>query len=41
VSEITRSFGTAEVVPPIFAAWLPVAAATMFGVTFLLYKEDG
>ena len=28
-------------VPPAVAAWIPVVVAMFFGVTFLLYKEDG
>jgi lipopolysaccharide export system permease protein len=36
-----RAFGTAGFVPPAVAAWLPVIVAMFFGVTYLLYKEDG
>jgi lipopolysaccharide export system permease protein len=28
-------------VPTVVAAWVPVVVAMFFGVTFLLYKEDG
>lgn len=41
VSNLVRTFGNAGYVPPAIAAWVPVVAATFFGVTFLLYKEDG
>ena len=41
VTVLTKSFGTAGVVPPIVAAWLPVIVASALGVTVLLHKEDG
>lgn len=41
VSVLVKAFGTAGVVPPIVAAWIPVVVAMFFGVTFLLYREDG
>lgn len=41
ISVLVRAFGNAGFVPPYIAAWLPVIVALMFGVTFLLYKEDG
>ena len=41
VSVLVRAFGTAGFVPPAVAAWLPVIVAMFFGVTYLLYKEDG
>lgn len=41
VSVLVKAFGSAGFVPPAAAAWLPVLVATLFGVTFLLYKEDG
>lgn len=41
VSVLVKAFGTAGFVPPAIAAWLPVVVAMFFGVTFLLYKEDG
>ena len=41
VSVLVKAFGTAGFVPPVAAAWLPVLVASFFGVTFLLYKEDG
>lgn len=40
-SVLVKAFGTAGFVPPALAAWLPVVVAMFFGVTFLLYKEDG
>lgn len=40
-SVLVRAFGNAGFVPPYVAAWLPVVVAMFFGVTFLLYKEDG
>lgn len=41
VSVLVKAFGSAGFVPPVVAAWLPVLVAGFFGVTFLLYKEDG
>jgi len=41
VSVLVRAFGDAGLVPPVVAAWIPVVIASFFGVTFLLYKEDG
>lgn len=41
VSVLVKAFGNAGFVPPIAAAWIPVLVASFFGVTFLLYKEDG
>lgn len=41
VSVLVKAFGSAGLVPPVMAAWLPVLVASFFGVTFLLYKEDG
>jgi lipopolysaccharide export system permease protein len=41
VSVLVKAFGNAGFVPPYVAAWLPVVVAMFFGVTFLLYKEDG
>ncbi|GAB4349814.1 MAG: LPS export ABC transporter permease LptG [Oricola sp.] len=38
---MAKSFGSAGVIPPVLAAWLPVAIATLFGVTYLLDREDG
>lgn len=41
VSVLVRAFGNAGLVPPVIAAWIPVLVASFFGITFLLYKEDG
>lgn len=41
ISVLVKAFGTAGFVPPFVVAWIPVAIAMFFGVTFLLYKEDG
>ncbi len=41
VSVLVKAFGVAGFVPTAVAAWFPVVVATFFGVTFLLYKEDG
>lgn len=41
VTVLVRAFGSAGIMPPVVAAWTPVAIAVFFGVTYLLYKEDG
>lgn len=41
VTAITGSFGSAGMIPPVVAAWLPVSVATLFGVAYLLHREDG
>jgi lipopolysaccharide export system permease protein len=41
VSVLVKAFGGSGLVPPFVAAWFPVAVAVMFGVSFLLHKEDG
>ncbi|MCT7375927.1 LPS export ABC transporter permease LptG [Chelativorans salis] len=41
VSVLVKAFGSAGFVPPFVAAWVPVVVAMFFGVTFLLFKEDG
>lgn len=41
VSVLVKAFGNAGFVPAYVAAWVPVVVAMFFGVTFLLYKEDG
>lgn len=41
ITVLVQAFGGAGYVPPAVAAWLPVIVAGFFGVTFLLYKEDG
>ncbi|WP_166163282.1 LPS export ABC transporter permease LptG [Chelativorans oligotrophicus] len=40
-SVLVRAFGDAGFVPPPIAAWTPVMVAMFFGVTFLLFREDG
>lgn len=41
LTAVMRAFGSTDIVPPLVAAWLPVFVAGFYGVTFLLYKEDG
>lgn len=41
VSVLVKAFGVAGFVPTMVAAWFPVVVAMFFGVTYLLYKEDG
>ena len=41
VTVLAKAFGSAGLVPPVVAAWSPVAVAMFYGVTFLLHKEDG
>ncbi len=41
VSVLVKAFGGAGIVPPLVAAWIPVLLAFLFGVSFLLHKEDG
>jgi lipopolysaccharide export system permease protein len=41
VSVLVKAFGNAGIVPPVVAAWAPVVVAMFFGVTYLLYREDG
>lgn len=41
VSVLVKAFGSSGIVPPVVAAWFPVLVAMFFGVTFLLYREDG
>lgn len=41
VTVLAKAFGSAGFVPPVVAAWSPVAVAMFYGVTFLLHKEDG
>lgn len=41
VSVLVKAFGNAGFVPPFVAAWTPVMVAMFFGVTFLLFREDG
>ncbi|MDZ7823343.1 MAG: LptF/LptG family permease [Ahrensia sp.] len=39
--KVTSSFGGAGIISPIIAAWLPVLVSGLFGVVFLLHREDG
>lgn len=41
VTVLVKAFGVAGFMPPVVAAWTPVLIAMFFGVTFLLFKEDG
>ncbi len=41
VSVLVKAFGSSGLVPPYLAAWFPVAMAFLFGVAFLLHREDG
>jgi lipopolysaccharide export system permease protein len=41
VSVLVKAFVVAGFVPTVVAAWFPVVVSMFFGVTFLLYKEDG
>ena len=41
LTAVTKSFGSSGQIPPVLAAWLPVAVATLFGVAYLLHREDG
>ncbi|RFC66204.1 LPS export ABC transporter permease LptG [Fulvimarina endophytica] len=41
VTFLAQALGSNDVVPPIVAAWFPVLAAGLFGVTILLHQEDG
>lgn len=41
LSELVKAFGSAGLMPPVVAAWIPVVLAAFYGVTFLLHKEDG
>ncbi|MBJ3776672.1 LPS export ABC transporter permease LptG [Acuticoccus mangrovi] len=40
-SAVASDLGEAGAVPPVLAAWLPGLAAALFGVSALLYSEDG
>ncbi len=41
VTVLVKAFGSVGFLPPAIAAWFPVVIATFYGVTYLLYKEDG
>ncbi len=40
-SSVSGSLGALGLLPPFVAAWFPVAAAGLFGATFMLFREDG
>jgi lipopolysaccharide export system permease protein len=41
MSKLTDDLSTAELIPPVVAAWLPAAIGAMTGFVVLLYQEDG
>ena len=41
VTAMAEALGSTGVIAPVISAWLPVVAASFFGVTFLLHREDG
>lgn len=41
VTVLVKAFGSSGLVPPVVAAWFPVALAMFFGVSYILHKEDG
>jgi lipopolysaccharide export system permease protein len=41
VSKLTDDLSTAELIPPMAAAWMPAMLGSMTGVVALLYLEDG
>jgi Predicted permeases len=41
VNQAAAAFGSAEVIPPFLAAWLPPVVTLLAAVTLLLYTEDG
>jgi lipopolysaccharide export system permease protein len=41
ISVLVKAFGGAGIVPPLLAAWIPVLLGLLYGVSFLLHKEDG
>ena len=41
VTFLAKALGSNDVVPPVMAAWFPVLAAGLSGVTILLHQEDG
>ena len=38
---LAQALGSNSVVPPVAAAWFPVVAAGLFGITVLLHQGDG
>ena len=41
MSKLTDDLSKAELLPPMIAAWMPVAIGAMTGFVALLYQEDG
>jgi lipopolysaccharide export system permease protein len=41
MSKLTDDLSTAELIPPVVAAWMPAAIGSMTGFVVLLYQEDG
>ena len=41
MSKLSDDLSNAELIPPIVAAWMPVAVGAMTGFVVLLYQEDG
>ncbi|MCW4114164.1 LPS export ABC transporter permease LptG [Aurantimonas sp. MSK8Z-1] len=41
VTFLAQALGSNAIIPPVIAAWFPAVAAGLFGVTALLYQEDG
>ena len=40
-TKVTEDLGTAELIHPVVAAWLPVFVGGLTGLVALLYQEDG
>jgi lipopolysaccharide export system permease protein len=38
---VTEDLSKAELLPPLLAAWLPIAAGGLSGFLVLLHEEDG
>ncbi|WP_306118671.1 MULTISPECIES: LptF/LptG family permease [unclassified Roseitalea] len=41
LTALAKSFGSAGIIPPPLAAWLPVLCGMLFGTAYLLHREDG
>ncbi|NVK34601.1 MAG: LPS export ABC transporter permease LptG [Rhodobacteraceae bacterium] len=41
LTELTKDFGGAGIIPPIVAAWAPGIFGVLMGLTILLHQEDG